>query len=160
MGSTRSGYGWGRSVAVDFLVFPDLEAVAGYVLRQANIAGLGTRVYSSIPKTPTYPLIRYQRTGGFVAVQQALDGPRIQFEVWGGAPGDGAGAPTKSDIHDIAQLARVELLRMAGQSYTEPVDAYITAVTDAMGLSWSPDPPTSRDRYIFSMNVYGKPLEE
>lgn len=144
-------------MADDYLVFPDLEAIAGYQLRQANISGLGTRVYSSIPKSPVYPLMQVQRSGGIVQVQQALDGPRMQFDVWGGAPGDSAPTPTKSDIHDIAQLARVVLLRMQGQAFTTPVAAFVTAVRDSMNITWSPDPTTSRDRYIFAMNVYGKP---
>lgn len=145
-------------VAADYLVMPDLEAISSWALRQANISGLGTRVYSSIPRTPTYPLVVVKRSGGIPAVAEALDAPRIQFEVWGGAPGDSDPVPTKGTIEDIAQLARVTLLRMQGQSFTTPVRAYVTGVTDSMGISWSPDPTTNRDRYIFAMNVYGKPI--
>jgi hypothetical protein len=75
--------------------------------------------------------------------------------VWGGAPGDGPKAPAKSVIHDIAQQARIALLRLEGRSVTSPVPAFISAVRDSMGIAWSPDPSSSRDRYVFSMNIYG-----
>jgi len=146
----------------DFLVFPDLESITSWAIRQANIPGLGARVYSSIPGKPVYPLVQYGRFGGTPAVAEALDRGRIQLSVFGGAPGDSAPIlPNKGDIEDIAQLVRITMLRMAGVAFTAPpapVAAYITAVRDVMGLTWSPDPSTSRDRYIFSMNVYGKPL--
>jgi hypothetical protein len=140
---------------VDLLVFPDLEAVASYTIRNASIPGL-TGSYSSIPaKNPVFPLAVVKRVGGFPANRRRLDMARIQVDIWGGAPNDGAGAPTKSTIHDIAQLARVALMRMAGQHFTTPVQAYVTDVRDSLGLAWAPDPVTNRDRYLFSVNVYG-----
>jgi hypothetical protein len=140
----------------DYLVFPDLEAISSYVIRSAAIPGL-IGVYSSIPANPTYPLATVERLGGFPAVREGLDAPRIQVKIWGGAPGDGAGAPTKSTIQDIAQLARVALLRAEGQTFVTPVAATVTAVRDSLGITWSPDPTTKRDRYIFAMFLYGKP---
>lgn len=146
----------------DFLVLPDLESISSWALRQANLEGVGSRVYSSIPGKPVYPLIQYGRFGGTPAVAEALDRARIQLNVLGGAPGDSAPSlPSKGQIQDIAQLARITLLQMAGVAFTSPpapVAVYVTAVRDVMGLTWSPDPTTSRDRYIFSVNVYGKPL--
>jgi hypothetical protein len=141
----------------DFLVMPDLEAIASTVIRGAAIPGL-VGVYSSIPAKPTYPLAVVKRLGGRPPVPQALDAARIQVDVLGGAPGDSSSTPTKGQIHDIAQLARVALLRAEGQSYTSPVKAFITAVRDEMGITWSPDNTTKRDRYIFAMFLYGQPL--
>ena len=142
----------------NFVALPDLEAVASVALRTAAISGLAG-VHSSIPaKNPIYPLIVVQRVGGTPAVRQYLDRARIQVDVWGGIRKDGS-AVTKSDILDIAQEARVVLLDMEGQSIHEPVDVFVTAVEDALGLSWSPDPTSGRDRYVFAMWVYGRALE-
>jgi hypothetical protein len=140
----------------EFAVLPDLEAVASVALRTASIPDLAG-VHSSIPaKNPIFPLITVQRVGGVPAVRQYLDAARIQIDVWGGASGDGPGAPSKSTILDIAQIARVVLLEMEGQSIHEPVDVFISAVNDALGLSWSPYPTSGRDRYVFSMWLYGR----
>lgn len=141
----------------DYLVFPDLEAIASTVIRGAGIPNL-IGVYSSIPAKPTYPLATVKRLGGNPAVREALDAPRIQVDVWGGAPGDSTATVSKSMIQDIAQLARVALLRAEGQSYTSPVRALVTAVRDSLGVTWSPDPTTKRDRYLFAMFLYGQPF--
>lgn len=143
----------------DFLVLPDAESISSYTLRNAGIAGL-QGVYSSIPASPTYPLATVKRLGGVPTNRFRLDTARIQVDIWGGARGDGPGAPTKSAIHDIAQQARVALLQMEGQEFLAPVHAFVTAVRDSLGLSWSPDPTTSRDRYLFAVNVYASPPSE
>lgn len=126
---------------------PDMEAVCAVTLRTAAISGLGTRVYSSIPRDPTYPLITVSRIGGLPSVREYLDAANIQIDVWGG---------TKSEAHDIAARARVVLLTLAGTSVTTPVAAWISAVEDSLGLSWQPDPLTGRDRYLFGVTVYGR----
>lgn len=126
---------------------PDMEAVAAVALRSASITGVGTRVYSSIPRDPTYPLITVSRIGGIPAVREALDTANIQIDVWGG---------TKSEAHDIAARARVVLLTLAGTLITSPVRAWISAVEDSLGLTWQPDAVTGRDRYIFGVEMYGR----
>lgn len=126
---------------------PDLEAVAAAALRTAAIAGLDTRVYSSVPTSPTFPLITVQRIGGIPAVREYLDTANLQIDVWGGS---------KSEIRDIAARARVVLLELAGTLVTSPVRAWISAVEDVLGLSWQPDQLTGRDRYLFGVLVYGR----
>ena len=126
---------------------PDMEAVAAVTLRNAAISGLGTRVYSSIPADPTYPLVTVQRIGGIPSVREYLDTANIQIDVWGGS---------KSEARDIAARARVVLLSLAGTSVTSPVSAWISAVEDVLGLSWQPDQLTGRDRYIFGVLIYGR----
>jgi len=127
--------------------FPDVEAIVAQTLRDAGIAALGTRVYSSIPKRPTYPLVVVQRTGGLPAVRRYLDSGTVQVEVWG---------TSKSEAHDIAQQARVELLDLEGTAVTDPVAAFITAVDDAVGLTWDPDTLTARDRYFFAVAIFAR----
>lgn len=129
---------------------PDIEAVVAVTLRNAAISGLSTRVYSSVPTNPTYPLVTVQRIGGVPSVREYLDTANIQIDVWGG---------TKSEARDIAARARVVLLGLAGSLVSSPVAAWISAVEDALGLSWQPDPVTGRDRYIFAVLVYGRGLE-
>jgi hypothetical protein len=139
----------------DFLVMPDLEAIASKTLRDA-----GWRAYSSVPSNPEWPLMVISRAGGFIPVRRYLDAARIQIDVWGGAKGDPAGGTSKSVIQDMAQEARVELHRLEGTSVVDPVAAFITGVEDAMGLTWLPDPDTGRDRYIFAVLIYGRTLYE
>lgn len=122
----------------DYDAFPDAEALVGDVLRAASLV-VDTRVYSSIPKSPTFPLITLQRIGGTPVERHRLDQPRIQIDVWG---------TSKSEAHDIAQAARVAIHEMEGQTFAT---AYVSGVDDAFGLTWFPDPPTARDRYIFGV---------
>lgn len=129
----------------DFQVFPDAEAAVGTAIRAANIPGIGGRVYSSVPKSPTFPLIVVRRIGGRPTVRQSLDTAHIQIDVWG---------RNKGEAHDAAQLARVALHRAEG---TVQRDAFITAVEDSLGLSWQPDPDTDRDRYILGAYVSTRP---
>lgn len=128
--------------AVD--VFPNVEAIVGEVLRDANISGLSTRVYSGVPKTPTYPLITVKRIGGVPVERHRLDRARIQIDVWG---------ENKGQALTIASTARSVLIGIEGQSFTDPVVGTVTAVDDDLGLTWLPDPVTDRDRYIFGVSV-------
>lgn len=142
-----------------FNVLPDLEAAASVALRDAAITDL-EGVHSSIPaKNPVYPLLVVQRLGGTPAVRQYLDRARIQIDVWGGARREGNLAIPKSTILDIAQKARVVLLELEGQTLTAPVSLFISGVDDALGITWSPDPTSGRDRYVFSMWLYGRVVE-
>ena len=134
--------------------FPDATAVVSGVIRAALLTGLDKRVYSSIPKSPQYPLATVTRLGGLPAVREYLDMARIDISVWGGAKGDPPGGPSQSTIHDIAQAIRALLMSRAGTTVSTPVAAFISEVEDALGLSFVPDPLTSRDRWLFSVNVY------
>jgi hypothetical protein len=131
----------------EYDVFPDAEAIAGWAMRTAGVTG--GRVYSSIPNSPAFPLTILKRIGGQPAERHRLDAPRLQVEVWG---------TKKSEALDGAQLARSVIHSLEGQSVTTgagaPVNAFITGVTDDLGLFWSPDPPTDRDRYIFGVRLY------
>lgn len=143
-----------------FDVFPDMEAVASVALRAAHIDGV-QGVHSSIPaKSPKYPMLIVQRLGGSPAVRERLDQARIQIDVWGGSRKDAPQAVPKSTIHDIAQQARVVLLELEGTTTYDPVVVWISAVEDALGITWSPDPTSGRDRYLFSMWLYGRSVDE
>jgi len=138
--------------AGDFPVFPDAEAVVSGWLR-SHVTDLNLRVYSSIPKKPTYPLATVWRIGGTPVIRQYLDCARIDVSIWGGAGGDVIPV-SKSEIADIAAECRATLMDLEGEIVHDPVDAFVSGVDDALGLTWLPDPVTGRDRYIFSVLVY------
>ena len=130
-----------------FNPFPDAEAAAGWSLRNAGIAG--GRVYSSIPTSPTYPLVVLRRIGGQPAERHYMDASRIQVDVWGNS---------KSEAFDLAQSARVILHDLEGKTLTtgggSPVDIVIQAVDDDLGLQFMEDAITGKDRYIFGVQLY------
>lgn len=123
-----------------YSVMPDLEAVCGRVLREAGIAG--GRVYSSLPRSPSWPLLVVERLGGVPVEPRRLDAGRIQVSAWG---------TSKSDSFDAAELARRTLHETSGSTVQ---GAFICGVLDELGLTWLPDPATARDRYLFTVVVY------
>lgn len=118
---------------------PDVEAAASRILRNA-----GLRSYSSLPGSPQYPLCVVQRIGGVPAEKHKLDEPRIQVDVWG---------TSKSEARDLAELARRTLFA-AESAYIAEDNCQITCVEDELGLAFSPDPVSKRDRYIFAVRIY------
>lgn len=127
--------------------FPDAEAAASWILRQAGIAS--GRVYSSIPSSPTYPLVVIERIGGIPADRIRLDRARIQINCWG---------TSKSNARQLAADARTAIMLAQGTSLTTgggaPVNCVITGVDDDLGLFWSPDNATDKDRYIFGVEIF------
>lgn len=127
--------------------FPDAEAFVAWAIRTAAISGVGG-VYSSLPKTPPYPVVVVGRIGGIPVERHRIDAPSIQIDVWGG---------DQSTAHDIAQAARAAVHECEGGSFgvTDdcPVKITVTAVEDTLGLSFIPDPMTFRDRYIFGLRL-------
>lgn len=129
---------------MSFSPLPDTEAVCSRALRDAGICG--GRVYSSIPKEPTYPLATVERLGGSPVVRQRLDAARIQVSVWGGK------STAKSELRDEAEHARRVLHEMEGQAFSDDA-AYVTGVSDEVVLTWLPDPVTFFGRYVSSFIV-------
>lgn len=130
--------------AYTYSPFPDAEAVVGTILRAA-----GHRAYSSIPKkSPTYPLITYQRIGGTPVTRHTLDAADIQLDVWGN---------TKSEAYDLAAQARAAVHSAAESTIalTGTSDAWITGVDDVTGPQWLPDSSNAPvNRYTLTLRVY------
>lgn len=135
-----------------FLELPDVEASAGQILRDAGVAG--GRVYSSIPTTPTYPLLVFQRTGGTPAEKHKLDRASIQFDAWARTPKESGGAGGKSEARDLAELARRTIHELGPGAFVADFECQITEVEDELGLRWLPDPTSKRDRYLFSVRIF------
>lgn len=134
-------------MTVRFEEFPDVEAAVGTWFIANDL-----RSYSSIPKSPTFPLLVVSRLGGTPAVRQALDAPRIQVDVWGET------TTKKAEVFDYARTAARWLAELEDQSIEiaggEIVQ--VTAVRPELGLQWLPDPATGRPRYIFASRVYAR----
>lgn len=118
---------------------PDIEAVCTQALRAE-----GLRAYSSLPKTPQWPVVTVQRTGGLPTVKQKLDAGVIDFNTW---------ALNKADARDLADEVRQIIHGLEGTTNVE-WDCHITAVEDSMPLIFQPDSVTARDRYVFALRVY------
>lgn len=130
-------------------VFPNSEAFLAWAIRDAAIAGLDDRVYSSLPKRPTFPLAVVQRIGGVGPVRQRLDAPNIQVSTW---------AESQAAAHDLAAAARTAIHMTEGGTFGDndddcPVSIVVTAVNDSLGLAFIPDPDTAKDRYIFGVTL-------
>lgn len=128
-------------------LLPDAELLVVQALRAtAEVAALvGTRVYTALPPDPTYPVVRVTRIGGIPAIRQHLDVARIQVDAWG---------TTKKQAFTVATTVQAALHAMVGPH----AGGVVTAVEDDLGLTWSPDPETDRDRYVFGVAVYTHPL--
>jgi hypothetical protein len=122
--------------------FPDIEGMAGKVMRDAGVAS--GRVYSSLPTSPVWPLVTFSRLGGIPAVERRLDRARIQVETWGN---------NKGEARSLAEAARLALHKAQGTAVPS-FAGFITGVEDELGLIFLPDPPTGKDRYVFAVGIY------
>lgn len=124
---------------------PDAEAVAGTIIRAASTT-LSTRVYSSVPKNPSYPLAVVTRIGGLPVHRSRWDGASLQIDVW---------AESKSDARTAADAARRALLDAEATTVTYgSSSAWVSSVEDTLALTWAPDPGNStKDRYVFGVRL-------
>ena len=129
-------------MAVKWQSFPDTEAMCARAMRDAGICG--GRVYSSVPRNPTYPLATVKRLGGIPAVERALDSARIQVDIWGN---------NKSEARLACDASRVALHNMEGTIFLNE-RGFVSGVEDELGMIFVPDPETARDRYIIGVRVY------
>lgn len=127
-------------------LLPDVEALVSQFLRaQDEITDIvGDRVYTAIPKSPQFPLLRLQRVGGFPVTQQPLhlDAPTLQFDAYGGS---------KADAQELAATARSVLaLRLEGVH-----DLGVVTGVRFGSMSWLPDPDytPAKPRYVLDATV-------
>lgn len=111
---------------------------------------VGTRVYSTVPPKPTYPLVRIERVGGQLATSRFLwlDRARVDVNIWG-------------DTHKATWRAAntVRSLLIAAQCTTYEPLGRVDGITE---LSWR-DPvreqEAGRYRAIGEYEVLVRPLE-
>lgn len=125
--------------------FTDAEAIVGTIIRSASTAA-GSRVYSSIPANPSYPLAVVQRIGGLPLHRNAIDQAEIQVDIW---------AESKSAARSLADQARVALMAAEGTTVTAGANVgFVYDISPSLGLTWAPDPAnTTKERYIFGVRV-------
>lgn len=123
-------------------LLPDIERILSTYLRSRSevTALVSTRVYTEIPKDPTFPLVRLTRVGGSPVTSTPLwvDEPLVQFDVWGGP---------KVLAREIAETIRSVL---AEARLTAHADASIDDVTFG-AFQWLPDDTyePAKPRYSF-----------
>lgn len=127
-------------------VLPDVEMAAlRWLKAQAELTALvGQRIYAKLPKAPTFPAVRLMRVGGTPVIAQHLDVARLQVEAF---------APAKYDAWRVAATAQAAIHLLPGIHF----EGVVTAVEDAVGLTWAPDNQTDRPRYLFDVLVYAHP---
>lgn len=129
-------------------VIADVELLAvNYLRAHPDIAAVvGARVYTALPPTPGWPLIRLERIGGTVNYVGWLDTARLQVEGWA--------ETDKAAALDVTSRALAALLELTG---VRP-EGVVAGVRQDGPLVWLPDPDTTRPRYLFGCAVYTHPL--
>ncbi len=126
------------------LVLPSAErVVVRYLLTQPVLTDkVGTRIGTTVPASPTYPLVALRRYAGAQRVAGWLDSALLQFDCYG---------TTKAEAEDVAHRARAAV-------YAIPADpmngAVVTGVTETIGLGWlPPDESNPAPHYTFGVAV-------
>lgn len=130
----------------DVPIFGDVEFLAVRRLKAHDglAALVDSRVYTKLPKQVNYPAIRLNRIGGTVSIENHLEQARLQVEAYG---------TTKYEARLVGATAQAAIHSIYG-AYDEGV---VSAVVDGISLTWSPDPHTDRDRYLFDVFIYIHP---
>lgn len=130
----------------EYDVFPNFEGLASSIIRNA----LDARVYSTLPKSPQFPLVIVSRLGGVPLEEHSTDRANLQVRVWG---------ENKKQALELAQAAKVALHKGEAVTYVEdddwPVGGFVSSVITTQGISWAPDNDTNRDGYVFGIEMMG-----
>jgi hypothetical protein len=137
-------------------VFPHIpytEALVAEWLRENMTETPVSGVYSSLPSTPSWPLLLVKAIGGGGIRAYWMDTPLLQVESW---------ANSKTEGWKVIEEARRKVYRMTGQMFLAadgyPDDGVVTDVRDSIGITWLPDPVTHRDRYIWDVLLTVHPI--
>ena len=127
---------------------PDAELVlTGYLRGHPDVAALvGTRVYTQLPTSPTFPLVQVRRFGGVPVIDGHLDRASVQIDVW---------AASKQQARDTAATVQAALIAMPSGPLA---GAVVTRVRTETGLSWQPENEGARPRYVLAVEVTLHPL--
>lgn len=129
-------------------LLPDVELICvDYLKTVAEIQSLTSgRVYTQLPAEPTFPLVVLHRVAGSPAIQGHLEAARIQFDCWG-----------RKKIEARQLAATVQAAMFEAERATHPLGV-VTAVQEALGPLWLPDPARPTARYLLDLVVYAHPL--
>lgn len=128
-------------------LLPDAEQlVTDWLRAHTDIdAIVGDRIFTALPKNPTYPCVVIRRLGGVPVIATHLDRARIQIDAWG---------RTKYEARTAAAAVQAALHEMPAGSHSVGV---VTGVEDELGLTWSEDPTSERPRYTFGVLIFLHP---
>lgn len=123
------------------VVFPDAELVAVTAIR-AGLTSIDddTLVTNKVPADRPASFVKVFRTGG-ARQTMVSDFPEVTVESW---------APTDTEAHDRAQLARAYVHAMRG---TSPAGVPVYKVTESGGPVNLPDPDSKSQRYTFTAQI-------
>lgn len=102
------------------------------------------RIGTRIATDPTYPFIVIRRVASRQIVRRWFDGVRIQFDCY---------ADTQKQAWTIAATIQAVITRLVGV-YPEGI---VTGTDEEIGLTYQPDPKTSKPRYIQDHRIYAHP---
>jgi hypothetical protein len=134
-------------------LLPNAASLISQALRATpEVAALiGDRVYTEIPKDPTWPLIRVTRFGGVPVTTTPLwlDEARIQIDCWGG---------TKWQAWQAAETARAALTTLPGVHTVAGQRAVVTGITlGSFAEDADPSYTPARPRCRFDVTVHLHP---
>lgn len=130
-------------------VLPDAElAIIQYLRARSEVTALvpGTRITTTMPSSPTFPLVLVERIGGIASVWQRLDEAAIQIDVFGG---------TRFECQRLARTVRACIMAIRNDT----VDAgVLVSAAEEVALQWMPDmvpvPPLSRYTARYSVTTH------
>lgn len=137
-------------------VLPDVVALTrNWLLRQPAVTDLvGQRVYTIIPRSPTFPLVVLQRTGGRPQKREWIDAAVIDVTCY--ADPNSVVIDPEEQASLITRTVRAAIHQAPGWHDAEGV---ITDVEDVLGMTWHPDtaldPP--RPSFVFSVRITAHP---
>lgn len=136
-------------------LLPNTAALLSHFLReQPEVADMvDDRVYTILPKTKTYPVVRVSRIGGTSATHvHWLDAPLFQVDVW---------ADTSAVAFDVAEMCRAVISqRFVGVHRYGDISGVVTsAAVGGLIEGFDPDEATkARDR--FDVVVHAHPARQ
>jgi hypothetical protein len=138
---------------VSLQVLPDaVLLVVRFLQAQTDVMALvGTRTYTKLPQSPTWPLVTVGRIGGIAHWPPWVDPARLLFKAWGDSS-----VNAESTTRTIAATVQAALQELPGVHDL----GVVTGVVEDGGLQRLPDPTytPAREVQLFSATVVLHPL--
>ena len=133
---------------------PDTEAlVISALAAMPELAALGSRIYSVVPKQRTFPLARVFRFGGdplYTGDPYWLDNPSVQVDLWA----DGGMVEARA----LAEMLRACCAQRLAGTYSSGVisSVRVSALVQSADSTFNPPKP----RYRFTAQLIVRPVRE
>lgn len=130
----------------------DVEALVSQYLRSQSevTAYVGQRVYTALPETKTFPLVRLTRVGGVPPMSRPLhmDAARIQIDVFGGS---------KATTLDTMDAIREELAKIVDEAPVQPLGVVCGVRFGPLAYLPDGDFEPAKPRYTLDVTVTVRP---